>query len=253
MGLVHTGNGTIIRRGHPLPPKSPVEENRIPKILVISEGDFPKEVESITWEDVGNGNIPNIAEFDIVILNFVRMTPQKAGYIKDAPKFDIKTIHNLLWSGSELILITDGEVVIPLDSRSRWSIFFILPVSIPFEKERGEDIFMVDEKYRNYYEIHVNHWNFYIKHECKFHENIAKALLSEKEKGEFNSSICHLSEIIARNGFKRPVSFSIEYGYEAYSGEIRLSGPLTILQATDKTESVESAIKTLLSNLTMSN
>jgi len=213
MGLVHTGNGTIIRRGHQLPPKTPVEENRIPEILVISEGDFTKEVESITWEDVGNGNIPNIAEFDIVILNFVRMTPQKAGYIfKDAPKFDIKTIHNLLWSGSELILITDGAVVIPLDSRSRWYIFSILPISIPFVKERGETILVEDEKYRGYYETHVDHWNFYLKDECEFQRDIAKKLLSGREykKYENNRSMCQLSKVIARNGFDKPISFSIE-------------------------------------------
>ena len=251
MGFIHTGNGTIVHRGHPLPPKSPMEGNRIHKILVISEGNFPKEVESRTWEDVGKGTIPNIAEFDIVILNFVRMTPQKAGYIKDAPKFDIKTIHNLLWSGSELILITDGEVDIPLDSSTWWDIHSILPVSIPFVKERGETILVEDEKYRDYYETHVDHWNFYIKDECRFPDG-AKNLLSERERVEYKFPLCQLSKIIARNGFDKPISFSIRYGYsyesENYISERHLSGPLTILQAPDKTESVESAIKTLLSH-----
>ena len=253
MGLVHTGNGTIIRRGHPLPPppKSPMEENRIPKILVISEGDFPKKVESRTWEDVGKGNIPNIAEFDIVILNFVRMTTQKAWDIKNAPKFDINSIHNLLWSGNELILITDGEVLIPL-AGSGGNISYILPVLIPLEKERGETILVEDEKYSDYYE-HVEYWNFYIKNECNFPNNKAEELLSEKEYRNYknNLSMCQLSKVIARNGFDKPISFSIKYGFigDPPDHEImKISGPLTILQAPDKTESVESAIKTLLSN-----
>jgi hypothetical protein len=224
-----------------------MEENKIPKILVISEGDFPKEVVSKSWKDVGNANIPNIAEFDIVILNFVRITTQKAGYIKDAPQLDIKSIHNLLWSGSELILVTDGEVVIPLDSRSRWNIFFILPISIPFVNERGETILVEDEKYRDYYETHVDHWNFYIKDKCIF-SNDAKNLLSEREVREFYSPMCELSKVIARNGFDKPISVSIKYGYYTGNNVIHLSGPLTILQAPDKTESAESAIKTLFTN-----
>lgn len=227
-----------------------MEENRIPKILVISEGDFPKEVESMTWEDIGKGTIPNIAEFGIVILNFVRITPQKAGYINDATKLGLKSIHNLLWCGSELILITDEKGCvdyIQLSSSSWWSIHSILPVSIPFIKDRGETILVEDEKYRGYYETHVDHWNFYIKDECGFLDG-AKNLLSEREVGEFKAPICRLSNVIARNGFDKPISFSIKYGYENYSSELRLSGPLTILQAPDKTESVESAIKTLLSN-----
>jgi len=140
-----------------------MEENRIPKILVISEGDFPKEVESMTWEDIGNGTIPNIAEFGIVILNFVRITPQKAGYINDATELGLKSIHNLLWSGSELILITDEKGCvdyIQLSSSAWWSIHSILPVSIHFIKDRGETILVEDEKYRDYYETHVDHWNF---------------------------------------------------------------------------------------------
>lgn len=227
-----------------------MEENKIPKILVISEGDFPKEVESIAWEDIGNGTIPNIAEYDIVILNFVRMTPQKVKGIHYAPKLGLKNIHNLLWCGSELILITDGSGCvdsIPLDSSIWWSVHSILPVSIPFVKERGETILLENEKYRNYYETHVDHWNFYIKDECIFSDD-AKNLLSEREVGEIFNHRCQLSNVIARNGFDKPVSFSIEYGYKARNDVIHLSGPLTILQAPDKTESVESAIKTLLTN-----
>jgi len=222
-----------------------MEENRIPKILVISEGNFPKEVVSKSWEDVGNANIPNIAEFDIIILNFVRITPQKGEYIIGAPEFDRESIHNLLWSGSELILITDGEERIPFDPEG-WYIFSILPVSIPFVKERGETILVEDEKYRDYYEIHVDHWNFYIKDECRFLDG-EKKLLSEREVGEFHSPMCEL-KVIARNGFDMPISFSIKYGYYTDADVIRLSGPLTILQAPDKTESAESAIKTLLSH-----
>jgi hypothetical protein len=226
-----------------------MEENRIPKVLVISEGDFPKEVESITWEDIGNGTIPNIAEFDIVILNFVRMTPQKAKYIVDPYERGLRSIHNLLWSGSELILITDGEQRVTTVDQVTTNIFRILPVSIPFVKESGETILVEDEKYRDYYETHVDHWNFYIKDECKFQEDIAKKLLSEKEWTEYSSSMCQLSKVIARNGFNKPVSFSIKYGFtRRNSDKIRLSGLLTILQAPDKTESAESAIKTLLSN-----
>lgn len=111
------------------------------------------------------------------------MTPQKAGYIKDAPKFGLESIHNLLWSGSELILITDGEEWVPFDSEE-WYIFSILPVSIPFIKERGETILVEDEKYREYYETHVDYWNFYIKDKCEL-DNEAKELLSEKELREF--------------------------------------------------------------------
>jgi len=227
------------------------EKNKIPKILVISEGDFPKEVESRTWEDVGNGTIPNIAEFDIVILNVVRMSIQKAWNIKNAPKFDIKTIHNLLWGGSELILITDGEVLIPLAGYGG-NISYILPVLIPLEKERGETILVEDEKYSDYYE-HVEYWNFYIKNECDFPNNKAEELLSEKEYRNYknNLSMCQLSKIIARNGFDKPISFSIKYGYRVNPPDheiMKISGPLTILQAPDKTESVESAIKTLLSH-----
>lgn len=228
-----------------------MEENRIPKILVISEGNFPKEVVSKTWEDVGKGNIPNIAEFNIVILNFVRITPKKAEYIIDATELGLKSIHNLLWSKSELILITDGEAWIPFDPEG-WYVFSILPVSIPFVKERGETIIIEDERYRDYYETHVDHWNFYLKDECEFQRDIAKKLLSGREykKYENNLSMCQLSKVIAYNGFDKPISFSIEYGYNRNSDSkiMGISGPLTILQAPDKTESVESAIKTLLSN-----
>ena len=228
-----------------------MEENRIPKVLVISEGDFPKEVESITWEDIGKGTIPNIAEFDIVILNFVRMTPQKAEYIVDPYGRGLRSIHNLLWSGSELILITDGEQRVTTVDQVTTNIFRILPVSIPFVKERGETILVEDEKYRDYYETHVDHWNFYIKDECRFPDG-AKNLLSERERIEYKFPLCQLSKVIARNGFDKPISFSIRYGYryesENYGSTLRLSGHLTILQAPDKTESVESAIKTLLSH-----
>nr|QNO55456.1 hypothetical protein DEIOECNE_00006 [Methanosarcinales archaeon ANME-1 ERB7] len=226
-----------------------MEENRIPKILVISEGDFPKEVESITWEDIENDTIPNISEYDIVILNFVRMTPQKAKYIVDLYERGLRSIHNLLWSGSELILITDGVRWVTTVDQATTNIFHILPVSIPFVKDRGETILVEDERYRDYYETHVDHWNFYIKDECKFQGDIAEKLLSEKEWAVYSSSMCQLSKVIARNGFNKPVSFSIKYGFTRRdSDKIRLSGLLTILQAPDKTESVESAIKTLLSN-----
>lgn len=225
-----------------------MEENRIPKILVISEGDFPKEVESITWEDIENDTIPNISEYDIVILNFVRMTPQKAKYIVDPYERGLRSIHNLLWSGSELILIADGEHMVTTVDQVTTNIFRILPVSIPFVKEGGETILVEDEKYRDYYKTHVDHWNFYIKHECIFSKDDAKNLLSEREVGEFYSPMCELYKVIARNGFDKPISFSIKYGYKTSYDVIHRSGPLTILQAPNKTESAESAIKTLLTN-----
>ncbi|MFC1786958.1 hypothetical protein ACFLY8_02880 [Halobacteriota archaeon] len=65
-----------------------MEGDEIPRILIISEGDFPKDVESRTWFDVKLHKIPNIAEFDIVILNLLDLN--KGEYIEDNPKLNLK-------------------------------------------------------------------------------------------------------------------------------------------------------------------
>lgn len=223
-----------------------------PKILIIGDGKFPSEVDSVGYEDLVKGKIPNIAEYDIVILDFVKITPDKARILLETNELKVHSIHNLLWAGHEAILITDEikSLNIEMEDRTRyiWSIFNYLPFNITFKEEKGPMIIVEDDKYKNYYETQVNSWSFYVD-EFGFNIDKANSFLSKKEKNKMERPISQISNVIASNGFKKPISFSVRYGYRDWvSKKDILSGPLTILQAPDKTGSVETAIKTLLVN-----
>ncbi|MDD5447367.1 MAG: hypothetical protein PHY36_05760 [Methanocellales archaeon] len=226
-----------------------MEGDEIPRILIISEGDFPKDVESRTWLDVGLHKIPNISEFDIVILNLLDLNKGKD--IDDNPQLNLKKIHNLLWNGSELIIITDGRKLISINPTTRINIYSVIsPVEIPIEIESGDTIYVEDETYKEYHR-NVEHWKFYLSDECSFRK-MPKGFLTTDEVEILEDTGCpfaQVSKVIARNGFNKAISFSIVYGIKKDgSSESHISGPLTILQAPNDTISAQYAIKTLLSN-----
>jgi len=233
----------------------------IPKILVISEGNFPKEVDSFDWNKVFIGDLPNISEYDVVIINLSNMTSNKAKTLLETPELSLRSIHNLLWANHELILITDGkEAVRSPDGKYDLLIFSFLPCQIPLEKDMGDNFDVKDERYKEYYEKYVSKWRYYIKNSCTFSRDCAKLLLSDSEIASVSKYFCEISEVIAYNRFNMPVSFSVRYGINLggeakealfeklgyYKNKI-VSGPITFLQVPDSSEMTEEAINTLLS------
>ncbi|MBU7028276.1 MAG: hypothetical protein HXS48_15195 [Theionarchaea archaeon] len=214
-----------------------------PKILVIAKGNYPEEVDSANYEEMTLECHPNIAEYDIVVLDLVNVDPSSARILTQAPAFDRKCIHNLLWAGHKLILITDGENFVPLGERNRTNIFHHLPIQVHLTKETGNIVLLKKEFYEDYFRIHVGgQWNYYLdlEKDLSLHFDNIKALFSEN-----HTNVCFKEkEIIATNGFGKPVSFSVKYGLNVGG----VSGSIIFLQPPNESKSIESAIKTLLCN-----
>jgi len=227
----------------------------IPKILVIANGNYPKEVTSVSFIEASSGKIPNIAEYDIVIIDLVKVDSFKGEVIMESPQLSKKCIHNLLWAGHELILITDGNYQhIPTGKGGSYytTILRHLPIQINLTTESGNIVIVKEEPYGEYHKIHVgNQWNYYL---IPNQENLNIPDASVKElfaKNEIRNSWfdCKLEKNLAINGFERPISFSVIYEKcDKITRRLINSGQITFLQPPNKTKSVESAIKTLLSN-----
>ena len=231
----------------------------IPKILVIGEGRYPKEVDSFDWNQVLIGDLPNISEYDVVIINLSKITPDKATILSETPELNVNYVHNLLWAGHELVLITDGRTRISLEDRS-YDIFSFLPCQIPLEKDVGGTLKIIDERYKDYYEKYVSRWRYYVKNNCTFSLDDARLLLSDSENDSTSEYFCEISEVMVRNGYNMPISFSVVYGYiikpelepelfeiQGYEDPKIKSGPITFLQAPDNPDMTEEAINNLLS------
>lgn len=211
----------------------------VPRTLVIADGDYP-EVDSVGYSDC----FPNVAEYDVVILDLVNLNGDKAKILQEIPELSEICIHNLLWAGHKLILITDGRDEI------QTSFFKNLPISIHLEIQQGSSVQIEDETYREYYNNHVGEeWNYYLKN-VSFNDSDARTLFPSYGSIENNTKIWFHN--IAKNGFNKPISFFVKYGYSYRDDRTprnAISGPIVFLQPPNKTQSVEAAIKTLLSNL----
>ena len=242
-----------------------VEDN--PKILIIADGNYPKQVDSVNYTDVLSGNISNIAEYDIVIIDLVRITPYKAQAIMETPELRKDCFHNLLWANHELILITDGRyknIRTPKGDSHYNNILYYLPININLTQEYGNTVIVKDETLKDYHETHVgDQWNFYLKNPKEDLEIDSPQEIFSKSERENSTFFCELDKTIAINGFKKPISFSVIYGYNRSIRQrtshatihsyhtvthTENSGCITFLQPPNKSESVEAAIKTLLTN-----
>jgi hypothetical protein len=222
------------------------------KILVIADGKYPKEIDSINYFEAAKGKLPNIAEYDVVIIDLVQIDTNKAKVIMESPQLTSKCFHNLLWSKHELILISDGKYQ-NIESNGGYyqTIFYNLPILVTPSNESGNTVIINDPTYKKYYEEQVgDKWNYYLdsKTDIVISPYHLEKLFTEKE---LNSSYprCWLDKTIANNGFNRPVSFSLNYGlHNKKNDSVEKSGPIIFLQAPYKSNSVESAIKILLEN-----
>ena len=209
-----------------------------PRTLVIAEGDYP-EVDIVGYSDP----FPNVAEYDVVILDLVNLHGDKIEILQEKPELSKKRIHDLLWAGHSLILITDGRDEI------QSSFFRNLPISIRLEIQRGSRVQIADSTYREYYENHVGkEWNYYLETKNLSLEDCDARTLFPNYDSIKNDIRAQLNRTIAANGFDKPISFSVGYGYSGGQG-FKHSGPIVFLQPPNKTQSVEAAIKTLLSNI----
>ncbi len=149
-----------------------------------------------------------------------------------------------------LILITDGN------DNIQNTILGNLPISIHLTVEEGSTI-KVQQKtayhmreivgdYEKYYDVHVDQWKYYLDKSDDLRlaeglEPLFSNYSSIKERLKCSSYP------VASNGFNKSVSFYIEY-YISGDPCHKYSGPIIFLQPPTKTNSTESAIKTLLSS-----
>ena len=126
-----------------------------PKILVIADGNYPEEVDSVSYLDVISKRVPNIAEYDVVIMDFVKVDSTRAKAILETPQLKRKCIHNLLWAGHELIIITDGvhKNIKGYRTHDLNNIFINLPFNILPKREEGTSVIVMDSKYEEYHKV----------------------------------------------------------------------------------------------------
>lgn len=222
------------------------------RILVIADGKYPKEIDSVNFIEASKGKLPNIAEYDVVIIDLVNIDSTKVKVIMESPQLTSKCFHNLLWSKHELILLSDGKYQnIKSNGGCYQTIFYNLPILVTPSSESGNTIIINDSTYKKYFEEHVgDEWNYYLgsKTDIEISPYHLEKLFTQKE---LNSSYarCWLDKTIALNGFNKPISFSLNYGLRnKRTDTVEKSGPIIFLQAPYKSNSVETAIRMLLEN-----
>jgi hypothetical protein len=144
----------------PVPPKlaAEIERRRTKRILVIGSDGHGRSVEARKWDKLGTGI--NVADFDVVILNFAAFEtdPQlaEAFPLDLLPKIEAMT--RLLFSeGSEVIAIGDpaaliGPTPLPATYDERLRADYWLPYEISTEENSGSTFNVVEEDWRFHFE-----------------------------------------------------------------------------------------------------
>lgn len=227
-------------------------EKKNTEILIIAEGCYPSGVDHVGYSDIGAGSVPNIAEYDKVIIDLVNMNEDCHWDFLRSPQFNIKAFHNLLWAKHELILILDKQLV-KVGGSTR-EITQNLPISIRLREEYGNKIQGVDSEFQEYFKTQVgDHWCYYLDHSSNvvFSETSLifpahiESLRSDSPYVSHPRPYAYIRNI-ATNGFGKPVSFSVIYGCRRGEGPSQHSGRIIFLQPPLETNSPEEAIGTLL-------
>ena len=84
----------------------PVEniEQKADRILVIGSIGHPSEVKSYSWEDAKN--IPNIADYDVVIIDMTSIPFDLLNKINSLPNLNSVKVNKLLASQGTMIIIS---------------------------------------------------------------------------------------------------------------------------------------------------
>lgn len=214
-----------------------LEEERSLRVLVIAEGKYPSQVDSISYAVLFEGDGVNIGDYDVVIMDLTEMDPERAKTIFESPLLGKKRIHDHLWARHDLILILDKQIM------THRNLLQNLPVIINLTVERGSVVSIKEEFYKEYFEIHVgNQWDYCLQMDVSpFFQDVLSLPFTWEP-------FYHLTAI-ALNNYNKPISFEVYYGYRQKEGSRRdISGKIIILQPPHKSGSVEQAIRTLLSN-----
>jgi len=226
------------------------DSNENKDILVMDEGNYPKQVDDITLKELPKGTGLQISEYDVVIMNLFNISEGGVKKLVDNQRELSKHFDNLLWTGHNLIVITEPEIETE-EREVALNQLNLLPFYVPLKKERGEKVDTVNEDYETYFRKHVgNKWKYHLEHppeeKIDFSESFVK-YLPDKYKQDYYPHI--YSNPIALNGFNKEISFELRYSFHKKQGiDNRYSGFLTILQPPYETSSVEEGIKTILSD-----
>lgn len=139
----------------------PVEniEQKANRILVIGSIGHPSEVRSYSWEDVKK--IPNIADYDVVILDMTTIAYDLLKSITSFKNLNTEKVNKLLISHGTLLIISPTR----FNTEERKDI--LVPNypwfggKLMFKEESGERIDFIDEKFNNYFRF-VKNWEFII-------------------------------------------------------------------------------------------
>lgn len=223
------------------------------KIMVISDVDeISSNVTHIGRDELEEDAIPNIAEYDKVILDFV-WDQEGLEKIVESSNISLDRIHKLLWSEGDLFLIIPTSHHYELAKRD-FKVSEFLPIDyVGWGWDKGNTIKDIEESYQGYYNS-VAGWNFYLAESPDISTDTLDTLIPRFNGGSPMRYGKTLVSEEAYNGFDEPVSFSIRYGYKIEKlgrnreNEVEYSGSMVFLQ---KPQNKRKAIKSLLKSLSL--
>jgi hypothetical protein len=212
------------------------------KIVVLGSTLSTAEVASYRWDLVPSAF--NIADFDIVMLNFYPFRIPEIGNAIDIdtlPSF--QQFARLLFSPASQIIVI-GSPFFSLGSNPYLESTWWLPLSPRFLDESGDTIDLKNPEYSTYFD-HVSSWHFCLSGWQPIHPNYFSAYMNEAGIPRAHSIKARVYSL-AENRYGRPIAFSARFdAFSERGGAVGESGLVTWLPPTNEID-VDSAIELLL-------